>query len=247
MNKAPAFQFYPDKALAGTVHLSGEAFKAYWRVVWWMWLHGKNHCQMPDTETAWRIATGIDGADRLNAARDEIMDPCFPLFKKRAGVLTNNGLKKESKKQAKTRTVRSNAAKARWDKELQQSKSTANASNVQCLPSPSPSPITATHKNRITETQKKRIRVKENTDAMIRIGAMFGRKPSTLWSVYEAEALDQLGDISEDIESVAEFYGADIPQSDDYRRKSIETLLNNWNGEVDKARAFRPKAQGRAF
>ena len=38
------------------------------------------------------------------------------------------------------------------------------------------------------------------------------------------------------------FYKA--PKSETYARKSIATLLNNWQGEIDRARAWRSKRSG---
>ena len=93
---------------------------------------------------------------------------------------------------------------------------------------------------KLTEAQKKRKKVSNNSDLMIQIGDWFGRKSDTLWSLYESEALDDLGDIPEhELETMKIFYEADIPQTDDFRRRNIETLLNNWNGELDKAAEFR--------
>ena len=74
MNRSPAFQFYPDKAHAGTIHLSPDAFKAYWMVVWWMWMHSRSQYSMPDTDAAWREATLITSPAKLKKVRAEIME-----------------------------------------------------------------------------------------------------------------------------------------------------------------------------
>jgi len=150
-NKSPCFQFYPDKALAGTVHLTEASFKAYWRLIWWMWLHSKNHYSMPDDDYCWSAATGIDleeYPEKLQRVRDEIMNPNFELLKRKetksGNFLINSGLKKEAEKQKKRRKQKREAAKARWDKELGRCGNDAPASPPngvpQCPPSPSPSP-----------------------------------------------------------------------------------------------------------
>ena len=122
MGKSPAFQLYPDKALAGTLHLSSNAFKAYWLTIWWMWLHSKNRCSMPDTDAAWRTATFITSSRTLTKVRLEIMNPEFPLFTKRRKKVFSEGLRKEAKKQqeraAKARLAGQASGKARNNKDL---------------------------------------------------------------------------------------------------------------------------------
>lgn len=100
--KSPAFQLYPDKALAGSDHLTPVAFKAYWKILWWMWLHGPGHCKMPNTPKAWTNATGIRGKP-LVKAQGEILNPDHTLLRKRIlkgrDFLLSLGLQKEAKKQ----------------------------------------------------------------------------------------------------------------------------------------------------
>ena len=98
-------------------------------------------------------------------------------------------------------------------------------------PEPEPSPK---GKKRLTETQKKRVKVSEITPTMKLIGSWFGRKPSTKWSVYEAEALEVVSPTDEELEVMGKYYTATI-LNDDFRRRNVETLLNNWTGEMDRA------------
>ena len=80
----------------------------------------------------------------------------------------------------------------------------------------------------------------EPTPLQIRVGKLLGRRESTKWNDKEIEALEALGDpAEEDMELLHEFYDAIIEPDQDHRRTALLTLLNNWNGEVDKARAFR--------
>jgi hypothetical protein len=91
-------------------------------------------------------------------------------------------------------------------------------------------------KRTLSESEKKRMKVDVNTDLMNRIGDWFGRKSTTLWTISEGECLDQLGVLSDDeLETMRFFYEANIPEASDYRRRTIGTLLNNWNSELDKA------------
>lgn len=130
MNKAPGFMLYPDKAFAGTNHLKGVAFKAYWKALWWMWSHGPGQFRMPDTDKGWENATGLKG-DSLKKVRAEIMEPDHELLKKRSykgrGFLVNLGLLKEAKKQRKYHQRQSDIAKVRWANEKQRKGNHATA------------------------------------------------------------------------------------------------------------------------
>jgi len=73
---------------------------------------------------------------------------------------------------------------------------------------------------------------------MVRIGRWFGRQPDTRWIVAEAEALAAISPINcSDIDLLEEYYQRDIPPPEDIRRRDLLTLLNNWAGEIDRARA----------
>jgi len=93
--------------------------------------------------------------------------------------------------------------------------------------------------------KKRTNRVKENSAEMVKIGGWFSRKPETLWSNDEAQRLAGLGDIpSDELDLMAAYYTADIQEADDYRRRDIATLLNNWTGELDRARKWRAQHPG---
>ena len=70
----------------------------------------------------------------------------------------------------------------------------------------------------------------------LRVGAMVRRRPTTQWSTKEIKALKEVFDFNtpeEDILLVEARYKSD----DKYLRRELMTLLNNWNGEVDKVRS----------
>jgi hypothetical protein len=82
-------------------------------------------------------------------------------------------------------------------------------------------------------------RVSVNTDMMQRLGLFLSRKPTTLWSVKEADALKALGALDPDeIDLLEDYYRADLPAEMDIRRRDLITMLNNWTGEIDRAREF---------
>ena len=86
-------------------------------------------------------------------------------------------------------------------------------------------------------------RVSENTPLMIRIGSWFGRKPDTLWGIPEAQALKRINPQPAELDTLEKYYTAKIPEKQDFRRRRVETLLNNWPGEIDKATAFNNQPQ----
>ena len=135
MNKSPGFQFYPDKFLAGTEHLSDAALTGYVRILCWMWLHGEQNCKISKEISAIRDATrfSIVKAKRVMA---EIQKPHMSLLRVESKYYVSNGLRKEARKQEKRRRKAQASANARW----KQCSGNANASSKQCFPSPSPIP-----------------------------------------------------------------------------------------------------------
>lgn len=72
----------------------------------------------------------------------------------------------------------------------------------------------------------------------IQIGAWFNRKPTTVWSDKEQKAWKTLHIEDEDLEILQWFY---TESGCRYLRQDLGTLLNNWRGEVDRARNFIPE------
>jgi len=71
-----------------------------------------------------------------------------------------------------------------------------------------------------------------------RICAIMHRGAKTKWSDKERKALNKIFPApEEDISAIEAYYSATIP-TQDYRRKEVATLLNNWPGEVDRAKKF---------
>ena len=107
-----------------------------------------------------------------------------------------------------------------------------------------PKPPTGGKRRVRTDTKKKQTRVKQNTELMVRIGKWFNRGEKTLWSLYEAEALERLMPIGGGEVAVLEaYYTAEISEGDDFRRRNLETLLNNWPGERDRAAAWKKQSK----
>lgn len=73
----------------------------------------------------------------------------------------------------------------------------------------------------------------EGRERMLRVGALFGRKPTTTWSIKEIRAFRETAELCpvEELELIEAYYRSDAP----YLRRDLQTLLNNWSGEVDRA------------
>ena len=76
-----------------------------------------------------------------------------------------------------------------------------------------------------------------------RIATLFNRRLTTPWSVPEIKAFRALGVIEDtDLETVEKYYTAERAKGDNgFHRRALETFLNNWRGELDKAREFSSK------
>jgi hypothetical protein len=77
----------------------------------------------------------------------------------------------------------------------------------------------------------------------LRLNAIFHRRPTTPWSKPELKAYKAISPIDEsDLKIIVNHYGRNIsntPRNPDIRRHDLCTLLNNWNGEVDRARKYK--------
>ena len=79
----------------------------------------------------------------------------------------------------------------------------------------------------------------QTTDSQHRFSRIMGRRLSSAWSPKELAALKALGNIDpSDLEAVETFYRENQSNEKAYLRTSLATLLNNFPGEVDKARAW---------
>lgn len=78
----------------------------------------------------------------------------------------------------------------------------------------------------------------------LRVGAMVRRRPGTHWSPKEIKALKEIFAFDtpeEDVVALETRYKSNDP----YLRRELMTLLNNWNGEIDKSRSpLLPEAGG---
>jgi hypothetical protein len=116
------------------------------------------------------------------------------------------------------------------------------------MPGESPEPPRCLPKGwqKLSASQKAQTRVNFNTPTMQQLGATHGRRATTLWTVAEAEALLRVKPDEDEIAAMIDFYEAVLPKESDYRRHDLATLLNHWNGELDKARIWKSTQRQRA-
>ena len=80
---------------------------------------------------------------------------------------------------------------------------------------------------------------------MFKVGELFRRNKSTLWTIGEEEALSQIDPSDKELTLLKNYYSGHFPKEKDYRRRNLQTLLNNWNSELDRARAWGLEEQKR--
>ena len=86
------------------------------------------------------------------------------------------------------------------------------------------------------------------TPLQLRLNGLFNRRSGTRWDKNEIKSLKLIGEVAEeDLKVLEAYYSASIPDDVNYRRRSLGTLLNNFAGEVDRARNFTPPKERRCF
>lgn len=140
MNKAPAFQFYPDKWQSHTKRLSNTAYRVYHEIICWMWQHSPDQCSIEQNPEA--IACAIAMRPHVvRKALSEIQNRFSPLLKQNGARFVSGGLQKEIHKQSERRNKNSENANKRWQKDMQSHGiCNAKSENSQCSSSPIPIP-----------------------------------------------------------------------------------------------------------
>lgn len=85
------------------------------------------------------------------------------------------------------------------------------------------------------------------TETQLRVAGWFRRRESTPWSERERKAWRGIVTTDSDLDLLEGYYTAEIPSRSDYRRRDLLTLLNNWTGEIDRARRFAEETKPRSI
>jgi uncharacterized protein YdaU (DUF1376 family) len=242
--KSPAFQFYPTDYLGSqrVQMMTLEEEGAYCRLLWSCWQHGS----IPsDPELAARLVGKGCSTTVARVVLQMFEIACGE------GRLTHDRLEMERAKQADWREKSS--AGGRKSAAIRQSKSKGGSRVVKPpyqpngnIPSPSPSPSPSP--DSATDTVSKTPKSPPAADASHpwegdwrRLGKLFRRRESTQPTPKELKALKAITPIpDEDFKLIESYYNFSHQPAADYRRRDLQTLLNNWPGELDRARRFRP-------
>lgn len=94
-----------------------------------------------------------------------------------------------------------------------------------------------------TEKEGKKPKLWNPSPEQIEVASWFSRKPTTEWSKKEKAAwlpIDTLFDFTSDEWKALRFY---YRSGCKYCRQDLQTLLNNWNGEIDRAKKYDPDSK----
>lgn len=242
MKNPPAFQFYPADYLADMqVRLLSWASRGlYIELLCYCWREG----YIPSDSSA--IA-------QLCGCHDLAMiEPCLKLFvchPEDESKLVHLRLIAEREKQIEHKNERSSAGKkgaeSRWGNEKQAQKKANSSAIAKPLAQPmaknSSSSSSSSSTSSVLELSKDNSYGK--SDLLLRAEKLMNRRASTKMSKAEMRAYkDALPIIKEttedDWQALESFYASDA----EYKRQGFATLLNNWNGEIEKAKAYKQKS-----
>lgn len=215
-----------------------------------------------------RLLTLVDDYGRYEAHPQLLASECFPYGDDRGSQITCTAIAEHLRSicTARMAIVYENEGNlylqlTRWkeharsaskfpEPSAEQLRSNCCALEVQMITSPpSPSPSlsptpTPSQPVLITEPPKPLPHQKANGEwhpdpVQIRLNALFKRKPTTRWDPKELKVYKSISPVDDaDLRLLESYYSASIPHDRDYRRRDLPTLLNNFRGEVDRARGF---------
>lgn len=244
MQKSPAFQLYCSDFLMdlNVQMMTLEQRGSYITLL----CHDWTNDGIPSSAIA-----QLSGLNCWDDDVNQILRDRFIAHPSKEGFLANPRLLKERTKQNKFSKERSKSGKAGAKKRWQDSKDKKVMDDGSAIAQPMANDSSSTSTSTSTSSsdnntpippkrgrRKATGRVDKNTDWMIRIGKWFNRQESTLWSQNEANVLDGLFPTMDEFDILEKYYTTKIPQKDNFRRRDVATLLNNWNGEVDRAMEF---------
>lgn len=237
MKTSQSFPFYPSDFILGTMLMSAEEVGAYIRLLCWQWEQGA----VPNDEAKIVKITGAP-IKRLSDVLAKFT-PCQEGLKNdklervRAERVAYQQRQSElGKKGGRPKANPSDTNKGSESQPFSETKANPK------LPSPSPSPLP--HNPQEPPASPSLGLEVETTPPPIspeqaEIGSWFNRRPTTPWSEKELKAWAKVTKPidPDDWQALRWFYTQSGCQ---YLRRDILTLLNNWTGEIDRAKNFNP-------
>lgn len=236
--KSPAFQFYPADYLASmrVQMLTLEEEGAYIRLLSYAWLHGS----LPAEPDQLARIVGKGASTTLVTTLVTMFQPC----PNQPGRLVHDRLEAEREKQAVWRKKSAEGGKksAAMRSNLKGGSTTVDRVVEGWLPNGTNQK--ATLQSSSSSSYNTPVVPKGTAPKgplQLRAEAIFNRRPDTPLTAGEQRAFVKSKAAIEatpeaDWALLEAFYKA--PQSETYTRTSLATLLNNWNGEIDRARTW---------
>lgn len=216
--------------------MTTEEVGAYIRLLCHQWNKGA----IPNDEARIRTMAGVTQAFPLDFVKSKFTEG-------EDGLLRQHRLEKERGKQYQYRQKQAeNGAKGGRPRNPSLSQAypngKANGNPNESSPSPSPTPVVPPNprESLFGGEDSKTEKPWAPDSIQLRLGKLFNRRPTTRWDLDELKGYRKLTPIDpQDLSILEKYYGANIPQATDYRRHDLVTLLNNFNGELDRARKFK--------
>ena len=232
MSKPPAFQFYAADFLMGTATMTAEEVGAYIRLLSYQWDTGS----VPDDDAT--IA-------RLGGCQASAVAKVRQKFRNCGGVLKNDRMEAERDKQRSFREKQAANGAKRW----------AGNAKPQALAKPEHEPNACSSSSSSSSTNTPLPPEGGNPPKVkgplqLRAERIFRRREDTPLTSAEERAFKKnrpaiFATTEEDWLALEKFYS--LPQEETFARKDLAALVNNWNGEIDRAKAYTPKNKQSAF
>lgn len=256
MKTSPAFQFYPADFIAGTAHMSAQEVGGYIRLLCHQWQQGS----IPSDEVQVSRIAGIRNT-KLSLLLTKFV-------KGTDGNLRNPRMESIRQKIEVYREKQAEHGKTGGRPKANPEKGSLSKPFVEPNPNESSHTHTHTHTSpngEVPQTPKSNILLEPpeseppaspslrgkgitegkastnlpTTDQSKRFAGIAKRKLTTPWSEKEIAKYKKLGVIDEaDLLAVETYYAAPTVGDRDIRRRDLGTLINNWPGEVDRAKRF---------
>jgi uncharacterized protein YdaU (DUF1376 family) len=228
--KSPAFQFYPKDWLASrSVRLMTDQQRGWYiQLLCEAWESEVQGTLPNDPKILWKLA---------GAASEQVFNACstpvLQMFRISGDQLIHDRLVREIVKQKVWSEHCSNAGKLSAEKRRQAIKDQHLNRGNTCSNSVEPkSNRTVEPKSNIAVCS---LQFASSTPYKKRLNLLFKRRDSTEWSSKEQKVLNDLTkrpEFESELSEIEKRYTSGAA----YLRQDIQTLLNNWSGELDRAR-----------
>lgn len=245
MKTSPSFSFYASDFILGTMLMSAEEVGAYIRLLCWQWEQGE-------------LPSDLEKLSRICGVSQKKLSGVLVKFRvTESGGYINNRLEEvREQREHFIEIQRLNGKKGGRPKKAMENPRVINgltqSEPKKTLPSPSPSPLIPPSPPE-GDGEELKLSIEDDTPPpskpwnptpeQIEVASWFSRRPTTRWSRDEVSLWKKLQPIAPDDWEAAKWYYSE--SGCPFLRKDLKTLLNNWNGEVDRAKNYDPERDKR--